>query len=168
MEQSYRFLYTQVDGESNFVTAIRDVISKCETSLDIVAHRIDNVFFSQFATELEELCLRNVRFRILVSTAHIENITLTIETLLAKYPILQCRVASNIHAKAIVCDGHTVIFGSANLSGDSIGFGSDWTDATHFWNRPNFEVGLLVANQNIALSLTEKFDYHWSIARDWK
>ena len=162
-----KLLYTTTDGESSYEFVLRSLLRGARTTVKLAAHRVDRVFVSMYTVELNELGARGVRVQLLLSSAHSSAAREALKDLRAALPLLEVRVASNLHAKVFLIDGEYLLLGSANLSGDSFGRGSDRDDGVHHWNHPNFEVGILLADVTLASEALTLFDRHWEKATAW-
>ena len=160
--------FTCKNGDTTYVETIRNILKNTNSSIDIVAHRIDLVFFKLYEKELKIIEKKNIHFRFLLSNTHIESCNPAINFVKSLCSNIQFRIASNIHAKLIISDNISILLGSANFTGDSIGLGSEWNDSKHHWDKPNFEVGLFIVNQELSNQLSDIFNKHWEDSEVWK
>jgi len=159
--------FTCKNGETTYVETIHNIFVNTNSSIDIVAHRIDLVFFKLYEKEFKSINKKKLPFRFLLSNAHIESCIPALKFVKSICSNIQLRVTSNIHAKLIICDNSSILLGSANFTGDSIGIGSEWSDSKHHWDKPNFEVGLFIVNQELSNQLTNIFNNHWEDSEVW-
>jgi phosphatidylserine/phosphatidylglycerophosphate/cardiolipin synthase-like enzyme len=162
-----KLLHTTTDGESSYDSELRSLLGRATTTAKLAAHRLDRVFVAMYAAELQSLGARGVRVQLLLSSAHLSAARGALTDLSAALPLLEVRVASNLHAKLFLLDEEYLLLGSANLSGDSFGRGSDRDDGVHHWNHPNFELGILLADRTMVAEALALFGRHWDKAAPW-
>src|SRR5687767_10091114 len=99
-----KLLYSTTGGESSYAIQLGALLSEARTSVRLAAHRIDSVFVSMYTDQLRRLAARGVEVQLLLSNAHVDAAADALAGLRRALPLLELRVAANLHAKVFLVD----------------------------------------------------------------